>query len=88
MDQDVALHLISEMLITAAMIAAPILIASLVIGLIISIIQVVTQIQEMTLTFVPKIVIAVVMVLVFGGWMLSVLQEYTRRMFELASMLK
>lgn len=88
MDQDVALHLISEMLITAAMIAAPILIASLVIGLIISIIQVVTQIQEMTLTFVPKIVIAVVMVLVFGGWMLSVLQEYTRRIFELAAMLK
>lgn len=88
MDQDVALHLLSEMLITAAMIAAPILIAALLVGLIISIIQVVTQIQEMTLTFVPKIVVAVIVVLIFGGWMLGVLQEYTRQLFEQAAMLK
>ena len=81
MEQEAALFLASEMLLTAAKIAAPPLFTSLVIGLIISIIQVVTQVQEMTLTFVPKIIASVFVILIFGGWMLGVLVEFTRQVF-------
>lgn len=78
MNQDLALHLTNQMLLTAAKISAPILIVCLVVGLLISIIQVATQIQEMTLTFVPKIIAAVVVIFVMGGWMLTALVEYAR----------
>lgn len=85
MDQDVALKLMSQMLITAAIIAAPILIANLLVGVVISIIQTVTQIQEMTLTFVPKLIVSVVVALLFGNWMLNTLQEFTRELFAYAA---
>lgn len=85
MSQDFVLSLGSTMLSTASMLAAPILLTSLVVGLLVGIIQVATQIQEMTLTFVPKIIAAVVVVLVMGGWMLSLLVEYARETFLLAA---
>lgn len=78
MNQDLALNLTNQMLLTAAKISAPILITCLVVGLLISIIQVATQIQEMTLTFVPKIVAAVIVIFILGGWMLTALVEYAR----------
>lgn len=78
MNQDLALHLTNEMLLTAAKISAPFLLVCLAVGLLVSIIQVATQIQEMTLTFVPKIVAAVIVIMVMGGWMLTVLVEYAR----------
>ncbi|GGY85008.1 flagellar biosynthetic protein FliQ [Cellvibrio zantedeschiae] len=78
MEQEFALNLTQQMLTTAAKIAAPFLIACLVVGLIVSIIQVATQIQEMTLTFVPKIIAGVMVVMFFGGWMLSTLAEYAK----------
>ena len=55
MDADYAIRLLTETLLAAAKMSAPILLATLVVGLAISIVQVVTQVQEMTLTFVPKI---------------------------------
>ena len=70
------------MLLTSALIAAPILGVALLIGLLISIIQVVTQIQEMTLTFVPKIVAIVVVLFVLGPWMLSHLTEYATSLYK------
>lgn len=85
MDQNLALVLGSQMLTTAAVLAAPILLTSLVIGLIVSVIQVVTQVQEMTLTFVPKIIAAVVTVLVLGGWMIDVLVNFAKNMFAVAA---
>jgi len=85
--QDYALQLVSEMLMTAATLAAPILFTSLGVGLVISVIQVATQIQEMTLTFVPKIIAAVLVVLALGGWMLNVLVEYARETFLQAAVL-
>lgn len=78
MKQDVALELVNQMLLTAAKIAGPFLLICLVVGLLISIIQVATQIQEMTLTFIPKIIAAVIALLVLGSWMLSELVEYAR----------
>jgi flagellar biosynthetic protein FliQ len=70
------------MLKTAAMIAAPILVSSLVVGLLISIFQVVTQIQEMSLTFVPKLMAAVFVIIVFGNWMMSVWLTYTTELLR------
>lgn len=87
MDSDLALRLLTDMLLSAAKMSAPILLATLVVGLLISIVQVATQIQEMTLTFVPKLAVVIVVCLGLGSWMLSVAIEMTKRMFELAGTL-
>ncbi|HLD64652.1 MAG TPA: flagellar biosynthetic protein FliQ [Pseudomonas sp.] len=76
MTQDFVLYALKDALLTAAMVAAPLLLAILIVGLLISIIQVATQIQEMTLTFIPKLVVTVVMLLVFGGWMIATLRQF------------
>lgn len=70
MGSDVALQLMSQLLWGALLISAPVLVATLVVGLLISILQVVTQVQDMSLTFVPKLVAAVAALTVFGPWML------------------
>jgi len=67
---DLALQLMGEMLLAALLISAPVLVPIMVIGLVISILQVVTQVQEISLTFVPKIITVFVAVVVFGPWML------------------
>ena len=82
MESDAPLFLMSNMLQTAAMIAAPILFASLIVGLLISIFQVVTQIQEMSLTFVPKLIAAVFVIIIFGNWMLSVWLSYATELIR------
>lgn len=64
------------------LVSAPMLIAGLVIGLAISILQSVTQIQEMTLTFVPKIIAVMVVFAVFMPWMAGTLTEYIRELFS------
>lgn len=87
MEQDVALKLMSQMLLIAALVSAPILLANLLVGVIISIIQVVTQIQEMSLTFVPKLIVSVVVLLVFGHWMLGTLHNFTVEIFAQAAII-
>ncbi|MBO7942137.1 flagellar biosynthetic protein FliQ [Streptomyces sp. S9] len=79
------MRLLTETLLAAAKMSAPILLATLVVGLAISIVQVVTQVQEMTLTFVPKLAVVIVVCLMMGGWMLSVATELAKRMFEVAA---
>ena len=83
MDSDLAMHLLSETLLTAAKVSAPILLATLVVGVVISVLQVVTQIQEMTLTFIPKLVVVVAMFLATGAWMMAVVGEFSKRLFGL-----
>ncbi len=85
MDQEIVLFLISETLKTSAKLAAPVLFACLAVGLVVSIIQVVTQIQETTLTFVPKMIAAVFVILFSGGWMLSTLVEFAKQIFKFAA---
>jgi len=68
---------------TAFLLGAPPLIAALVVGLIISIFQAVTQIQEMTLAIVPKMVAVLVALLVFFPWLLEVISTYTISIFNL-----
>ncbi|SPF31272.1 flagellar biosynthesis protein [Syntrophobacter sp. SbD1] len=63
---------------TMLLVSLPILGLSMIVGLIISIFQSVTQIQEMTLTFVPKIVITFLALLFFGSWMLGKLSDFLR----------
>jgi flagellar biosynthetic protein FliQ len=62
--------------------SAPMLLASLVIGLIVSIFQTVTSIQEQTLTFVPKLIAVFLVIMLFGGWILTTLKEYTIELFS------
>ncbi len=70
-----------QAILVATKLAAPILVVALVVGLVISVFQSVTQIQEVTLTFVPKLVgIAIVLVLT-GSWMLGQLVDFTRTLF-------
>lgn len=83
MDSDMAMHLLSETLLTAAKVSAPILLATLVVGVVISVLQVVTQIQEMTLTFIPKLIAVVAMFLMMGAWMMAVVVEFSKRLFGL-----
>lgn len=68
---------------TTLMIAAPFLLASLIIGLVISIFMAATQVQEMTLTFVPKIVATFVILLVLAPWLMNVMIDFTIEMFNL-----
>jgi len=84
MDADLGMHLLAQMLLTAAKVAAPMLIGTLVVGLLVSIFQVVTQIQEMTLTFIPKLVVVVAMFLMLGSWMMSVVVVFARQVIGLA----
>ncbi len=62
--------------------SAPILLASLAVGLIVSIFQAATQINESTLQFVPKLVIMFVVLLLVGPWMLQYMMDYIQRLFE------
>ena len=78
MSTDLAIALSNEMLWTAVLISLPVLVLSMLVGLLISIFQVVTQIQEMSLTFVPKIFTVAMVLGVFGSWMLMTLIEFAR----------
>ena len=66
----------------ALLVAGPLLMISLVIGLVISLFQVATSIQDVTLTFVPKIVAVAVALLLIGPWMLRTLIDFTRQLFN------
>ena len=77
MTTDLALQLMGQMLLAALLISAPILLPIMIIGLVISILQVVTQVQEISLTFVPKIVVVFIAVVVFGPWMLRKLLAFS-----------
>ena len=72
-----------EALMLTIMIAGPMLLFGLIVGLAISVFQAITQIQEITLTFVPKILAVALALLIFLPWMFSMATDFTRHMFEL-----
>lgn len=82
MNVDIVVSLVAKGLELALIISAPTLIAGLVVGLLVSIFQAVTQIQEMTLSFIPKIIVMVVIIGVTFPWMLSTLIEYTMALLQ------
>jgi flagellar biosynthesis protein FliQ len=77
------IQIVAEALLTAAKVAGPVLIATLAVGLLLSIVQSATQIQEQTLTFLPKLLVAAVVLVVTGAWCLRVLESFTRELFAL-----
>jgi flagellar biosynthetic protein FliQ len=81
MDFGVALDLGRNAFLLALTAAAPILVAGMVVGLIISLVQAVTQLQEQTLTFVPKIVAMVTAAVYFIPWIATRMLEYAEQMF-------
>lgn len=83
MSENMIMSVLKDAIQTGLMIAAPILIISIVVGLIISIFQATTQIQEQTLTFVPKLIAAAVVGLIAGPWMLHTIVNFTERIFSL-----
>jgi flagellar biosynthetic protein FliQ len=78
MSSDFALMVLDDMLWTAMTISAPVLGLTLLVGLIVSLIQVVTQLQEMSLAFIPKLLVAGLSLIAFGGWMLLRLVSYAK----------
>ena len=82
MNEEIVIQLGQEALKTLAMLAAPLLISTLVIGLIVSIFQALTQINENTLTFVPKMIVIAIILVLAGPWMLQTMSSYTINLFE------
>ncbi|MFZ3101244.1 MAG: flagellar biosynthesis protein FliQ [Desulfitobacteriaceae bacterium] len=77
MSENQVLYMAKEALGTALIVGGPVLVVSLLVGLLVSIFQAMTQIQEQTLSFIPKILAIVAVLLLLGPWMLSVLTTYT-----------
>ncbi|HEV3019188.1 MAG TPA: flagellar biosynthesis protein FliQ [Burkholderiaceae bacterium] len=71
-----------QALIVMLLLAAPLLLTSLVVGLIVSVLQAATQINEMTLSFIPKLIGTLVALVVAGPWMVTYFVDYVRRLFE------
>ncbi len=82
MNQDVVVNLTMGAMEMALKLALPLLLAGLVVGLVVSIFQAVTQIQEMTLAFIPKVLALVVVIAIAGPWMLGQLQTYTHELYK------
>ena len=82
MSDGVIVSLTQDALMTAVLVSAPILIVSLVIGLVISVFQAMTQINEVTLTFVPKILGVFAVAAVMGPWMVGTMVSYTARLYS------
>ncbi len=78
MDQSYLIDLTQEGLSVALSVSMPILVVTLFIGLVVSVFQAVTQVQEMTLTYVPKLIAASLVIVVFGSWMISTMVGFTR----------
>ena len=81
MTQDKVVSLLVEMMGVTMKVALPMLLAGLIVGLLISVFQAVTQIQEQTLSFIPKIAALVVVILVAGPWMLSSVVDWTHELW-------
>jgi flagellar biosynthesis protein FliQ len=82
MNGDMAIQIGREALMMVMLVSAPMLGLGLIVGVLVSIFQATTQIQEQTLAFIPKIIAVFVAILVFGPWMLSLLVDYTRELFQ------
>ncbi len=82
MDASVVMDVASNAMVTAIMVSAPVLLVSIVVGLAVSIFQATTHIQEQTLTFVPKVLAIVGVLILFGPWMISVLTSFITELYS------
>jgi flagellar biosynthesis protein FliQ len=81
MNQDVVVSLTMDALALALKVALPLLLVGLVVGLVISVFQAITQIQEQTLAFIPKVLAMIAVIAIAGPWMLGQLEAYTQALW-------
>jgi len=81
MTPETVLTIASESLTLTALLAAPLLLVTLITGVLVGVLQAATQINEMTLSFIPKLLALVVTLLITGPWMLQLITGYTRTLF-------
>jgi flagellar biosynthetic protein FliQ len=82
MNAEIALYWVQEALRTALMITLPLLGVALLVGLLISLLQAITSVQEMTLSYVPKMLIVGLVLLLLAPWMLNTLIDFTNHVFD------
>jgi flagellar biosynthetic protein FliQ len=82
MSHTLVVDLARHMILTAAMVSAPMLVVALAVGLLISLVQAVTQIQEQTLSFVPKLIAVAATFIVALPWIMQMLIQYTTELFR------
>lgn len=85
MSEMMIMTIVKKALVAGIMVAGPILMISLIVGLIISIFQATTQIQEQTLTFVPKLITIILVLVILGPWMLNKLVLLITELFSMIS---
>jgi len=85
MNESAILDVTRQGLLVAAMVSLPVLAVALFIGIIVSVFQALTQVQEMTLTYVPKLLGAAFVTVLLGGWMMSTLVSFMRFCFDHAA---
>lgn len=83
MDTGMVTDLMRDAVVVAIKLGGPMLVLSMLVGVIIAIFQAVTQIHEQTLGFILKLVVVVLVLLLAGGWMMETLQDFTRQVFAL-----
>jgi flagellar biosynthesis protein FliQ len=83
MTPEVILAIARDAVLTMLLVSAPMLISGLLIGLIISILQAITQVHEMTLTFIPKIIVVALSLLLFLPWIINTIVDFTNRMYAM-----
>ncbi len=81
MSPDTVVSIGQKALEMTTLLAMPVLVATFVVGLIVSVLQAATQIQEMTLAYIPKIVAALITIFLLGGWMLTKILDFTKEIF-------
>ena len=82
MTEEVIIDIFTQTLVLIIKVSAPMLLVSLVVGLVISILQTITSIQEQTLTFVPKLLAIFLTLMLAGNWILTMLKEYIIELFQ------
>ena len=87
MTEAVIIDIFTQTLVLIIKVSAPMLLVSLVVGLIVSILQTITSIQEQTLTFVPKLLAIFLTLMLAGNWILTTLREFILELFQFQSYL-
>ncbi len=82
MTPEIVLDVGRDALVVIALISAPLLLSALAVGLLVGMVQAATQIQEMTLTFIPKLIVLALALLIAGSWMLGVLTDFTINLIQ------
>jgi len=81
MENEFAIEVVNQAMKVTLMLSAPMLIGALVVGVVVSIFQAVTQINEQTLTFIPKILVIVATLVIFSPWMMETMVSFTHDLF-------